>query len=88
VKARGWHLARANCRRCRANNAVGDRLTSPFGLHGSPSVSQEALPDSILQDHEIFINTHIVFSRETLGNNAGTMAVSMAHCRPCLVSVT
>jgi len=29
--------------RCRPNNAVGDRLSSPPGLHGRPLEAQDAL---------------------------------------------
>ena len=58
---------RRTSRRDRANNAVGDRLASPSGLHGQPLAVQDALPGSFIMSlDENFIKTLIVSYRETL----------------------
>jgi hypothetical protein len=72
--------ARANRCRGRANNAVGDRLIFPSGLHGSLSVSQKAVPGTIIQCHEIFINTRGVNPGKTFGDLAKTLVLCVSHC--------
>jgi hypothetical protein len=84
--AAGWHgpahARRWVSRRTRSNNAAGDRLTPPSGLHGRPLAVEDGLPGTFIMSlGENFIKTTIVSYRETIHDFLETSGRPVAECR-------